>query len=136
MWRYLADSNRRTRFCRPLTKPLIQGTGYYPSFRIAVAKVVHFFNLPTIRNTFSLFLSSDFGGCLRIRIRKSNSRRDFFCRKPCGKRRECPMPCAGDKRLSIGRQPNPASRSYKQSSYLINGKGHHPSQSRSISCRK
>ncbi len=24
--RYLADSNRRTRFCRPLTKPLIQGT--------------------------------------------------------------------------------------------------------------
>ncbi len=25
--RYLADSNRRTRFCRPLTKPLIQGTG-------------------------------------------------------------------------------------------------------------
>ena len=25
-WRFLADSNRRTRFCRPLTKPLIQGT--------------------------------------------------------------------------------------------------------------
>ena len=25
--RFLADSNRRTRFCRPLTKPLIQGTG-------------------------------------------------------------------------------------------------------------
>ena len=25
-WRCLADSNRRTRFCRPLTKPLIQGT--------------------------------------------------------------------------------------------------------------
>ena len=24
--RYLADSNRRTWFCRPLTKPLIQGT--------------------------------------------------------------------------------------------------------------
>ena len=24
--RFLADSNRRTRFCRPLTKPLIQGT--------------------------------------------------------------------------------------------------------------
>ena len=27
--RYLADSNRRTRFCRPLTKPLIQGTGCF-----------------------------------------------------------------------------------------------------------
>ena len=26
--RFLADSNRRTRFCRPLTKPLIQGTNY------------------------------------------------------------------------------------------------------------
>lgn len=26
MWRCLADSNRRRRFCRPLTKPLIQGT--------------------------------------------------------------------------------------------------------------
>lgn len=25
-WRCLADSNRRRRFCRPLTKPLIQGT--------------------------------------------------------------------------------------------------------------
>ena len=39
--RFLADSNRRTRFCRPLTKPLIQGTknackGCFP---IAVAKV-------------------------------------------------------------------------------------------------
>lgn len=27
--RYLADSNCRTRFCRPLTKPLIQGTNSY-----------------------------------------------------------------------------------------------------------
>ena len=26
--RYLADSNRRTWFCRPLTKPLIQGTDW------------------------------------------------------------------------------------------------------------
>ena len=26
--RFLADSNRRTRFCRPLTKPLIQGTKF------------------------------------------------------------------------------------------------------------
>ena len=26
LWRCLADSNRRRRFCRPLTKPLIQGT--------------------------------------------------------------------------------------------------------------
>ena len=25
-WRSLAESNRRRRFCRPLTKPLIQGT--------------------------------------------------------------------------------------------------------------
>ena len=27
--RFLADSNRRTRFCRPLTKPLIQGTNMF-----------------------------------------------------------------------------------------------------------
>ena len=31
--RYLADSNRRTRFCRPLTKPLIQGTGCISDYK-------------------------------------------------------------------------------------------------------
>ena len=43
--RFLADSNRRTRFCRPLTKPLIQGTkiACFRCFSIAVAKVRLFF---------------------------------------------------------------------------------------------
>ena len=44
--RCLADSNRRRRFCRPLTKPLIQGTGNrmtFASVSNAGAKVVSFF---------------------------------------------------------------------------------------------
>ena len=49
MERFLADSNRRTRFCRPLTKPLIQGT---ISFSIALAKVVIFFFLPNFAEPF------------------------------------------------------------------------------------
>ena len=53
--RFLADSNRRTRFCRPLTKPLIQGTSL---FSFAVAKVAHFLKTPTIRSIFSSFLFS------------------------------------------------------------------------------
>lgn len=34
--RFLADSNRRTRFCRPLTKPLIQGTNisFFACYRL------------------------------------------------------------------------------------------------------
>ena len=40
--RCLADSNRRKRFCRPVTKPLIQGT---IAFLFAVAKVLLFFHL-------------------------------------------------------------------------------------------
>ena len=48
--RFLADSNRRTRFCRPLTKPLIQGTkiNCYRCFSIAVAKVQLFFDSASI----------------------------------------------------------------------------------------
>ena len=48
--RFLADSNRRTRFCRPLTKPLIQGTkiACYRCFSIAVAKVQPFFDSASI----------------------------------------------------------------------------------------
>ena len=51
--RFLADSNRRTRFCRPLTKPLIQGTNIsifacYRCFSIAVAKVQPFFESASI----------------------------------------------------------------------------------------
>ena len=44
--RCLADSNRRRRFCRPLTKPLIQGTNFPKTdcaFSNAGAKVVRFF---------------------------------------------------------------------------------------------
>ena len=51
--RFLADSNRRTRFCRPLTKPLIQGTNIsifacYRCFSIAVAKIQPFFESASI----------------------------------------------------------------------------------------
>ena len=51
--RFLADSNRRTRFCRPLTKPLIQGTNmsFYACivcFSIAVAKVRLFFESASV----------------------------------------------------------------------------------------
>ena len=48
--RFLADSNRRTRFCRPLTKPLIQGTKIdcYRCISIAVAKVQLFFDSASI----------------------------------------------------------------------------------------
>ena len=44
--RCLADSNRRGRFCRPLTKPLIQGTKFWndrSAFSNAGAKVASFF---------------------------------------------------------------------------------------------
>ena len=45
LWRCLADSNRRRRFCRPLTKPLIQGTICFgiEVFSNAGAKVLRFF---------------------------------------------------------------------------------------------
>ena len=51
--RFLADSNRRTRFCRPLTKPLIQGTNLsffacIVCFSIAVAKVRLFFESASV----------------------------------------------------------------------------------------
>ena len=41
--RCLADSNRRRRFCRPLTKPLIQGTVGETPFLNAGAKVMYLF---------------------------------------------------------------------------------------------
>lgn len=37
--RYLAESNRTNRFCRPGTKPLIQGTNIAPVISKAGAKV-------------------------------------------------------------------------------------------------
>ena len=52
--RFLADSNRRTRFCRPLTKPLIQGTNISTfslaivCFPIASAKVLLFFESASV----------------------------------------------------------------------------------------
>ena len=51
--RFLADSNRRTRFCRPLTKPLIQGTVVL-SFPFDTAKVVLFYYM---QNFLPLFFS-------------------------------------------------------------------------------
>ena len=49
--RFLADPNRRTRFCRPLTKPLIQGTSisffFAASFvsRLRLQRYDYFLNL-------------------------------------------------------------------------------------------
>ena len=34
--RFLAESNRRARFCRPLTKPLIQGTDFFVTAKIVI----------------------------------------------------------------------------------------------------
>ena len=56
-WRCLADSNRRAWFCRPLTKPLIQGTTIIynltncnlrllPFAQIAVQRYNDYFILP------------------------------------------------------------------------------------------
>ena len=58
--RYLADSNCRTRFCRPLTKPLIQGTNITRVlyFLFADAKVALFLKPPTIYSNFFSFFSS------------------------------------------------------------------------------
>ena len=50
--RCLADSNRRRRFCRPLTKPLIQGT----VFQNAGAKVAIFLDTAKF---FLFFFASD-----------------------------------------------------------------------------
>ena len=54
--RFLADSNRRTRFCRPLTKPLIQGTKMFAAlvFLKCVAKVQLFLKpaIPSERNLY------------------------------------------------------------------------------------
>ena len=52
--RFLADSNRRTRFCRPLTKPLIQGTNlsfFAASFvsRLRLQRYDYFLNLQAFR---------------------------------------------------------------------------------------
>ena len=70
-WRFLADSNRRTRFCRPLTKPLIQGTNVSifacnRCFSIASAKVQLFSEPASVFNTFFIkscifFASASFG---------------------------------------------------------------------------
>ena len=59
MRRFLADSNRRTRFCRPLTKPLIQGTLLLSIFvsRLRLTKVrLFFFNLQIFCYFFLTFL--------------------------------------------------------------------------------
>ena len=53
VWRCLADSNRRRRFCRPLTKPLIQGT----ISLFAVAKLV---KLSFPAKYFSLFFHNSY----------------------------------------------------------------------------
>ena len=58
--RFLADSNRRTRFCRPLTKPLIQGTVL---FSVCVCKVTTLFWIVQIFH--ALFLAL-FCGLLQL----------------------------------------------------------------------
>ena len=58
--RFLADSNRRTRFCRPLTKPLIQGTNIstfsLASFvsRLRLQRYDYFLNLQAFSAFFSI----------------------------------------------------------------------------------
>lgn len=58
MRRFLADSNRRTRFCRPLTKPLIQGTLLLSIFvsRLRLQRYDIFFNLQIFCYFFLTFL--------------------------------------------------------------------------------
>ena len=57
--RWLADSNRRKRFCRPVTKPLIQTTRRIPLLNSS-AKLQHFFLPPNIfgENLQNIFLHS------------------------------------------------------------------------------
>ena len=68
--RFLADSNRRTRFCRPLTKPLIQGT-------MSGAKVIFFL----IYNTFSKIILCFLFLLVIGRIVKEKKYPCQFCRK-------------------------------------------------------
>ena len=69
--RFLADSNRRTRFCRPLTKPLIQGTLLLSIFvsRLRLQRYDIFFNLQIFCYfflTFSAFFSQPYFGLFCI----------------------------------------------------------------------
>ena len=69
--RFLADSNRRTRFCRPLTKPLIQGTLSLAIFvsRLRLQRYDIFFNLQIFCYfflTFSAFFSQPYFGLFCI----------------------------------------------------------------------
>ena len=71
MRRFLADSNRRTRFCRPLTKPLIQGTLSLAIFvsRLRLQRYDIFFNLQIFCYfflTFSAFFSQPYFGLFCI----------------------------------------------------------------------
>ena len=65
-WRFLADSNRRTRFCRPLTKPLIQGTSLalLLFFSIALQRYNYFWNLQYLD---AIFLFSFPNRCSALR---------------------------------------------------------------------
>ena len=61
LWRFLADSNRRARFCRPLTKPLIQGT---LSFSFAMQRYTFFLickNTQMKISSFVAFIFAFFG---------------------------------------------------------------------------
>ena len=66
--RFLADSNRRTRFCRPLTKPLIQGTNVFNFLwpivvsRLRLQRYNYFLNPQVLFEVFSMkssFFSQD-----------------------------------------------------------------------------
>lgn len=71
VWRLRAESNRRTRFCRPLTKPLIQGTLSLAIFvsRLRLQRYDIFFNLQIFCYfflTFSAFFSQPYFGLFCI----------------------------------------------------------------------
>ena len=52
--RFLADSNRRTWFCRPLTKPLIQGTNVAKNQLINKIVIVNYQLLFSLRGSWRI----------------------------------------------------------------------------------
>ena len=122
--RFLADSNRRTRFCRPLTKPLIQGTIF---FSFAVAKVVQILKLPTIHSNFSLYFFSlhrtldvSFPSYPLNHSHLRNYHKDSHFRAYDEKKDKFHILHGQCRVQSVLRLPIPANYSYKQPSNLIN----------------
>ena len=74
--RCLADSNRRRRFCRPLTKPLIQGTVFKFD-----CKGMIFYSIRQILSVFFLFLfcHSDIYSCFSSCMLRQSGIRHTSC---------------------------------------------------------